>query len=104
MLKKCGRKAVDGALNPLKLHEITRLRVSAHIWDRKGIVTVSPRAVQNAALRHPKHQRLYKCVADLLRVRNLRVVGESEIGKGGNWAFGKLTHTTQALFSHTPTT
>uniref|UniRef100_A0A2H1V8Q1 SFRICE_017885 n=1 Tax=Spodoptera frugiperda TaxID=7108 RepID=A0A2H1V8Q1_SPOFR len=40
-----------------------------------------------------KHQRCYKCVAGLLGVGNLRVVWEDE--RGGNWAFGNLTHTTK---------
>uniref|UniRef100_A0A2H1V4S5 SFRICE_014307 n=1 Tax=Spodoptera frugiperda TaxID=7108 RepID=A0A2H1V4S5_SPOFR len=44
----------------------------------------------SAAQGHPKHQKRYKCNAGLLRV-----VGQSGIGKGGNWASGNLSHTTK---------
>ncbi|KAF9800646.1 hypothetical protein SFRURICE_015300 [Spodoptera frugiperda] len=47
---------------------------------------------------HPKQQKRYKCAAGLLGVRNLRVIEESGIGKGVNWAPGNPTYTTQALF------
>ncbi|KAF9799888.1 hypothetical protein SFRURICE_017123, partial [Spodoptera frugiperda] len=49
----------------------------------------------------PKTPKAYKCFADLLGVRNLKVIGfgMGYIGKGGNWAFSNLTLTTRVLFN-----
>uniref|UniRef100_A0A2H1V8Y6 SFRICE_022029 n=1 Tax=Spodoptera frugiperda TaxID=7108 RepID=A0A2H1V8Y6_SPOFR len=57
---------------------------------------VNPLARIKAFFRHPKHQRRYKCVAGLLGFRNLRVVGESGIGKIGEWSnWASSTHKTK---------
>uniref|UniRef100_A0A2H1VCH6 SFRICE_018526 n=1 Tax=Spodoptera frugiperda TaxID=7108 RepID=A0A2H1VCH6_SPOFR len=58
----------------------------------------SPDAIA-ATHTHPKHQKRYKCIAGLLGVKNLRVIGESRIVKGGNWAFGNLTYTKKHITS-----
>ncbi|CAH1646722.1 unnamed protein product [Spodoptera littoralis] len=45
--------------------------------------------------RRLKHQRCYKCVTALWRIRNMRIIGDTGIGEFSSQASSYLSHTTK---------